>query len=207
MRSLLIIFFLSTLASASEPLPPAAFDELRQGLAAFEKKDFKQARDYFLKAAEIAPEHPMALVNLATAEYRLGNLTAARERLEKATEIDAKSPQPWLTLGIVYYELGKKEETLAALSRAVMLDPENARAHQYLGVATAARGWLFAAESELRRAIELDPELADAHFNLALIYLQRTPPAVELARRHYQQAVKLGAAPDKSVEKKLSPES
>ena len=45
---------------------------------------------------------------------------------------------------------------------------------------------------------------AEAHFNLAVFYLQRTPPAVELARRHYQQALNLGAAPDPQVEKSLT---
>jgi Flp pilus assembly protein TadD len=56
----------------------------------------------------------------------------------------------------------------------------------------------------MRRAIELDPEYAEAHFNLAVFCLQRQPPAVELARRHYQKALDLGAAPDPELETKLA---
>ena len=44
---------------------------------------------------------------------------------------------------------------------------------------------------------------ADAHFNLALMYLDRKPPALELARRHYEKAVSLGAEKDEVVEEKL----
>ena len=64
-------------------------------------------------------------------------------------------------------------------------------------------GWLDAAEAELQRAIELKPDYANAHFNLALMYLDRKPPARELARRHYERALALGAEKDDIVEEKL----
>ena len=35
-----------------------------------------------------------------------------------------------------------------------------------------------------RKAIELDETYAEAHYNLAVLYLERQPPAIELARRH-----------------------
>jgi Flp pilus assembly protein TadD len=55
----------------------------------------------------------------------------------------------------------------------------------------------------LRRAVEIRPDYADAHFNLAVFCLERDPPAVELARRHYRRALDLGAAPDPLVERAL----
>jgi Flp pilus assembly protein TadD len=71
-------------------------------------------------------------------------------------------------------------------------------------VTVGKKGWYSAAEDEMRKAIELQPDYAEAHFNLAVFYLQRNPPAVELARRHYQKARDLGAAPDPDVEKRLN---
>jgi hypothetical protein len=47
----------------------------------------------------------------------------------------------------------------------------------------------------------LDPGYADANFNLAVLYLGRTPPLIELARRHYQRAIDLGAKHDPAIEK------
>ena len=75
-----------------------------------------------------------------------------------------------------------------------------------LGLALGRKSWNSGAESELRRSLELEPEDAGAHYNLAVIYLQRNPPAVELARRHYYRAVDLGGAPDQSVEALLAKE-
>ncbi len=195
---------------AQEPTPSPtpglsveAAELIRQGLGFFQLEDLKKARDAFAKAVALAPDRPAALVNLATVEYRMGELDAARTHLEKAVHIDPDSAQPWTTLGVVCYEQGAYDHSLAALARAVVLDPANARAHNFLGVTLGAKGWLLGAEAELRKSVELDPNHAGANFNLALAYLQRTPPAIELARRHYQEALRLGAAPDPLVEKKL----
>jgi Tfp pilus assembly protein PilF len=73
----------------------------------------------------------------------------------------------------------------------------------YLGVLARKRGWLDAAEDELRKAVELDENYAEAHFNLAMVYTERQPPAIELARRHYFRARALGAAADPDIERIL----
>src|SRR5258708_38214695 len=110
----------------------------------------------------------------------------------------------WLRLGVVYFDQEKLDYALAALAQAVVLEPKDARAHHYLGVTLGKKGWYLGAEDEMRKAIELQPDYPEAHFNLAVFYLQRNPPAVELARRHYQKALNLGAAPDAQVEKSLA---
>jgi len=102
---------------------------------------------------------------------------------------------------------GKLDESLAALSQAIVLEPKNPRAHSALAVTLAAKNWLSGAEDELQRALELDPDDAESHFNLALLCLQRTPPAVELARRHYQKARELGAEADFQIEAQLDAKS
>ena len=93
---------------------------------------------------------------------------------------------------------------MAALAQAAFLDPKSARAHHYLGVTIGKKGWYSGAEEEMRKALELDPSYAEAHYNLALFYLQREPPAIELARRHYYKSVELGAPKDSEIEKRLA---
>jgi Flp pilus assembly protein TadD len=109
-----------------------------------------------------------------------------------------------LILGVVQYDRTRYDNALASLAQAAVLDPKNAMVHQFLGVTLGQKQWYSGAEEEMRKAVQLDPEYAEAHFNLAVFYLQRNPPAVELARRHYQRALDLGAAPDPEVERSLA---
>jgi Flp pilus assembly protein TadD len=104
---------------------------------------------------------------------------------------------------VVQFEQGKLDAALASLAMATYLEPKDARAHHYLGVVVGSKGWYSAAEDEMRKAIEIEPKYAEAHYNLAVFYLERKPPAVELARRHYQKSLDLGGAPDPAIEKKI----
>ena len=79
----------------------------------------------------------------------------------------------------------------------------SATAHNYLGITASQKGWQEAAEKEMLAAIEENPNYADAHFNLAVIYSSSEPPAKELARRHYEKALALGAQPDPTLDKLL----
>lgn len=190
-----------TPAASSVPSDPAKITAA--ALAAFAHDDLETAKKAFQKLLDLNPNDLTALLNLGTIERRLKHPEAAERHLKKAVRLEPDAAIPWLTLGVIYFEQDKLDAALAALSQAVYLDPKNARAHNYLAVTIGKKGWLSGAEDELQKAIELSPDYADAHFNLAVFYLQRSPPAPELARRHYQKALDLGAAPDKLIEKEL----
>lgn len=172
-------------------------------LEAFEKGDMQGARKQFLKLLDLEPDNFFALVNIGTVECRLKLWPDAEKHLRRSVRLQPESGPAWLALGALYCDRDKLDEALAALSQAVLYDPRNPKAHNYLGVTIGKKGWLSGAEAELERAIELDPNYAEAHFNLALFYLQRTPPAIEMARRHYTRALELGESPDRLVEKAL----
>jgi len=193
---------------AAETKPPVS-DEAQKaenaGVRAFKKGDIEAARKQFQKLLQLAPDNLVGLMNLGAVEYRLKLWEPAEQHLKRVVRLQPEATPAWLTLGVLYCDQDKLDAALAALSQAVLLDPKSARAHNYLGVTVGKKGWYSGAEAELQRAVELDPEYAEAHFNLALFYLQRDPPAVELARRHYARALELGAAPDPLVEKSLEP--
>lgn len=201
------LWLVSTAAAAPPPkteLPPDAQKAANEGVRAFGKGDLKLAEMDFQKLLKLYPDNLFALMNLGAVEYRLKKFAAAEQHLKRAVRQRPEAASAWLTLGALYCDLDKLDAALAALSQAVLLDPKNARAHNYLGVTVGKKGWYSGAEAELQRAIELEPDYAEAHFNLALFYLQRDPPAIELARRHYARALELGAAPDPLVEKNLA---
>lgn len=175
----------------------------QQGMAAFHSGDLDSARLSFEKMRGLSPGHPMALINLGTVLFQQGKFDEAVEMLRQATGTAPDSAEAWTFLGMVFIRQEKFDEALAALARSQVVDPNNARTHNYLGVTIGRKGWFDGAEAELRRALELDPKYADAQFNLTLIYLQRDPPDLELAKYHYQKALALGAPPDESVAKQL----
>ena len=186
------------------PLSPEAKKAVTEGLQAFAKNDLESARTAFRQLLQIEPENLTGLVNLGLVEFRLNHPAEAEKLLKSAVHIEPEAAFAWLTLGIVSYGEDKLDAALAALAQAALLEPKNPKVHNYLAVTIGKKGWYSGAESELQKAIELDPECAEAHFNLAVFYFQRTPPAVELARRHYQKALDLGAAPDPLVEKEFA---
>ena len=191
-------------AEATGGLPALTNELAQRAAAAVSRRDWAAARAAYQEMVEADPTNAPALANLGAVEYQLKDFDAAISHLEKAVAAKPGLAQTWLTLGMVHYERDDPMRALSALSRAVAEKPDDPRAHNHLAAAAKALGWLGAAESELQRALDLDPDYAEAHFNLALIYLDRRPPAVELARRHYLRAVELGTPRDELVEKQLN---
>jgi Flp pilus assembly protein TadD len=189
-----------TNAPVMDPQVRQAFE---QGLADFQAGRFVEAKQSFTRVTGLLPNYSGGWINLGSAEYRLDDLDNAEKHLRKAVHLDPDVTQSWLTLGIIAFRKGELDASLAALSQAVYLEPDNSHAHMYLGVLARKRGWLDAAEDELRKAVELDDSYAEAHFNLALVYMERRPPEIELARRHYYRARALGAAADADLDRLL----
>ncbi len=198
-----------TAARAEDAPDPATYVPIEaraaaaDGNTAFEKGDYEAARKAYRRVLDISPDNLVGLVNLGLVEFRASNAAEAEKLLKRAVQIRLETGAAWLTLGMLCYEQGRLDEAHAALAQAVLYDPGNARTHNFLGVTLGRKGWLDGAEAELRRAVEIDPSARDSHYNLAVIYLQRKPPAIELARRHYFRAVELGASPDPAIEKTL----
>lgn len=185
-------------------LPDLTRELAQRAAAAVSRKDWKTARTAYREMVDAEPGNAPALANLGAVEFQLQEYDAAVSHLERALIAKPGLAQTWLTLGMVHYARDEPMRALSALSRAVAEKPDDPRARNHLAAAAKALGWLGAAESELQRALDLDPSYAEAHFNLALIYLERRPPGIELARRHYLRAVELGTPRDQAIEKQLN---
>ena len=188
-------------------LPPDTSALAKKAAAAFSQRDWATARSAYEDMLKVQPVNALVWANLGAVEQQAGNLTASVEAFEQSVRFNPSLVQSWIALGLAYLERGDLYRALSALSRAVHEDPTDARAHNYLAIAGNRLGWTSMAQSEFEKAIQLRPDYGIAHFNLALTYLDQRPPAVELARRHYEQAVKLGVEKDEIVERKLKGDS
>ncbi|NOY00784.1 MAG: tetratricopeptide repeat protein [Verrucomicrobia bacterium] len=190
-------------AKSNEGLPANVHELAKEGALASAQKDWPKARDAYQRMVKSAPGNALALANLGIVEYRLKDYKNAIKHLEESVKFSPHISQNWLTLGLSYYYQKQFNLSISALARAKHEDPKDPRTCLYLAVVIRDYGWGQAAETELMRAIALDPDYADAHFNLALLYLERTPAPIEMARRHYFAAIDLGAPRDEEIEKRL----
>lgn len=184
-------------------LPPYTKVLGERAAAAFGKQDWPAARKAYLEMLELDDGNALIWANLGAVEQQSGDLKSAIDCFEKSVQINPRLAQTWTALGLLLQKQGDTYRAISCFARAIHEEPEDARSHNFLAIAAKGLGWTDAAEAELQRAIELKPDYGIAHFNMALMLLERRPPAVELARRHYQKALSLGVAKDDVVERRL----
>ncbi len=175
----------------------------KKAASAFAKRDWPAARAAYEEMLRVEPVNALAWANLGAVEQQAGRLTEAVEAFEQSVRFNPALVQSWIALGLAYSERGDMYKALSALARAVHEDPTDARAHNYLAIVANRFGWVATAQAEFEKAIALKPDYGVAHFNLALTYLEQKPPSMELARRHYEAALKNGVEKDEIVEAKL----
>ena len=189
------------LHSGTTKLPSEVAEIAKRGAFAASEQRWQEARSAYLDLVEAAPDNALAFANLGVAEFQLGNLVAASGNLKRSLELNSSIASNWQTLGLIQYEQRNLSLAISSLTRAIHEAPREAQARVYLAAVIRDYGWREAALLELKRAIDIDPKLADAHYNLAVTYLETSPPRIELARRHYYTATDLGAAPSPELEK------
>jgi tetratricopeptide (TPR) repeat protein len=169
----------------------------------FSNGELDQAETNYVEVLARESNNAPALANLAAIQLERGRLDAALTNVRQAL---AASPDDAFTLSVLgrlKFRQAKYDEALDALSRAAKVDPKNAEVQIFLGLTLSEKGLRGPAEAALRKAIQLEPGNGNAHQNLAVIYLSQNPPAVELARWHYQRARASGAAANPELEKML----
>ncbi len=200
------------LVAAQEPAKPAdkatpspeAVKAAKEGVESMKRGDWKKAAEAWNRSVQLEPGNAGAWANLGKVQLQEKNTAAAIVSLEKAVALQPALSEAWMALGMAYDTDKAPMRAVSCLTRAVHENPADARTRNSLAIILKKAGWKDAAESELQKALDLDPRYAEAHFNLAVMYLDRRPPAVEMARRHYEAARGLGAAPDKDLEVQLA---
>ena len=189
--------------SSINDLPPEAAKLVVEAKAYFAAHEFDKAEQAYLEVVRKDQKSVPALANLAAIQVEDTHYAAAEINLKQALALDPESAYSLSVLGNLKFRQGKYDEALDALSRAAKLDPQNAEIQNYLGLTLSEKGLRGPAEAALRKAVQLDPEYASAHNNLAVIYITQKPPAVELARWHYQRALAAGHPKNPELEKML----
>jgi tetratricopeptide (TPR) repeat protein len=184
-------------------LPPHTKVLGERAAAAFGKQDWEAARKAYHEMLELDDGNALVWANLGAVEQQAGETKRAIECFEKSVEFNPGLAPSWTALGLLVQRQGDTYRAISCFARAIHEDPEDARAHNFLAIAAKGLGWTDAAEAELQKSLDMKPDYGIAHFNMALMLLERRPPAIELARRHYEKALSLGVAKDDVVERRL----
>lgn len=190
---------------AEKPRIPEEFKETAaKATSLYNEKKFDEAAAAYQQILDKYPQSIYALSNLGVVRFQQQKYPEAEKALREAIRVAPNDAFSHSVLGIVLVQQEKYDDAIQVLSRAVALDPNDAKTRNYLGISSSRKGLSEAAEQECRKAIELDEGYGDAHFNLAVIYATQTPPAKELAKRHYNRALELGVPKDQELEKLLN---
>lgn len=183
---------------------PEAVQTMKEGVEAMKRRDWRAAAAAWQQTVKLEPANAGAWANLGRVQLQLPDAVAAAESLEKAVALQPVMAEAWMALGMAYDRQDATMRAISCLTRAVHEAPADARVRNALAIVMKKAGWREAAEGELQRALDLDPKYAEAHFNLAVMYLEKRPPPLEMARRHYESARELGAAADRELEARLA---
>ncbi len=190
---------------AEKPRIPDEFkDTAAKATSLYNEKKFDESAAAYEQILGKYPQSIYALSNLGVVRFQQQKYPEAEKALREAIRVAPNDAFSHSVLGIALVQQEKYDDAIQVLSRAVALDPNDAKTRNYLGISSSRKGLQEAAEQECRKAIELDESYGDAHFNLAVIYATQTPPAKELAKRHYSRALELGVPKDAELEKLLN---
>jgi Flp pilus assembly protein TadD len=188
----------------SKALPTGAGPLIAEAQRAFAARRFDEAEKKYQQVLRLDDQNAFTLANLAAIQIEQNRLPEAETHLRRALQQAPDDAYSLSLMGIIKFNQKKYDEAFDALSQSARLDPQNAETQNYLGITLSERGLRGPAETALRKAIQLSPNYGGAHYNLAVIYATQKPPYLELARLHYQKAMRGGHSANPELERILN---
>ena len=125
MRQLSIIFLIMIVSIASAQKEPL-FDK---GVEALNKKQYKEAENYFTKSIKRLPKNAMAYYNRGFARLYLNRYEDALGDFDKTLELDSNYADAYNNRGLIYGMMGKPEEALFNFDKAIEKDRNYSEAY------------------------------------------------------------------------------
>lgn len=140
-------------------------------MVAYQKKDFKQAREVSLQLIKVMPNNAMALQLAGAIELEFNSLLQAESYLSKAVQL---APETFLArrlLTTVYLRSGQPSKAVASLQPLLKSDKVDAPTLALAGEVYLQNNDAAKAEEYFSRANKLDPKNAKTRTALALTHM------------------------------------
>ena len=140
-------------------------------LLAYQKNDFKRARDLSQQLMKMAPENTLSLQLAGAVELQANSLLQAEAYLTKALQAVPESPLVRRLLAATYLRSGQPGKALAALQPALKNETADAATNSLAGEVYMQNGDTAKAEEYFSKAAKQDPKNTRARTSLALTHL------------------------------------
>jgi tetratricopeptide (TPR) repeat protein len=175
----------SFLSTSSAPNGPTSSSS--EGILKFRERNFKEAKELFLRALRQDPGDSIAQLYLGRTLFGLGDYQEAIEALQKLRTESGENLETLYWLGKAY-----QETAAATLQRMIDIDSGSYRVYQMSGELLEEKMRYAEALKSYQRALKQSPDLSGIRFAIGNVYwkLQQLDDAItwlkeELARNPY----------------------
>jgi tetratricopeptide (TPR) repeat protein len=137
------------------------------GLERMQRKAYRQAVEAFQASLQFDPKNARAHLELAMAQFELGENRAAADSAAKAVALQANLASAHSLRGRALKRLKLRDESLQAFRDAVIVQPESAELQRELGEELAEAGRVAEGLVHLEDAVKLGPP-GDPRYRAAL---------------------------------------
>lgn len=134
-KKMMVLLLMAGLLLPCRPVRAAGTNTVaRQGMAAYEKKDYHKALKLFIDAQLEKPDMPEIYYNIGNADYKIGNYNAARQNYKQALKSRNKTlcEKSRYNLGNTAFRQGKFKDAVSNYQAALKIDPKDAQARENL---------------------------------------------------------------------------
>jgi tetratricopeptide (TPR) repeat protein len=136
----------------------------------------------------IAPEYPVAHVNLGSTYLDLGDYDRAETAFRDALHLDPDHATAYYNLGLLTLRQARHAESRTFLQNAISRNPGYAKAYRALGTLEMAAGRPEAAAAALKKAVALNPGDATTYAEIGRLAQRAGSP--EMAEAYYREALR-----------------
>jgi Flp pilus assembly protein TadD len=111
---------------------PEALAEIlnQEGATAFEREQYADAEQLFRRAAELDPEEPLYLTNLAAVLGEINREDEAQQMLHRALDLDPEDPATLLAAGVFAADRDRPDEAAQYWKQLLKVAPESEEAEE-----------------------------------------------------------------------------
>lgn len=140
--------------ATSQSTPEAEYEK---GNAAFDRKEWDEAKKYYDAALKLKTDHVPSLLNRGRVALATGKLNEAAADFQKVTELKPDLPAGRTFFAAALLDQGKHADAIVQAGKAIELDPKQPLAWYIRGTARVHEGEYRKAIDDLSEVVKLAP--------------------------------------------------